>query len=162
MIHLFSFAYVTPAPALFLFLQAPMGVNNRDWCNERSWRVAADNKEYIIMNHSVIHAKCPEKKGCVRWVYCCSMHTYIHIYLYIFLLRPLTLQTNWLTHPFLIYTELIPSWPGTSSEFAKVEVARSATLLKTILEVKTTLLHDLAVLSHSWLFCCFFSPSTFP
>jgi hypothetical protein len=45
--------------------KAPTGIANRDFCNERSWRVK-DNKEYIIMNHSVLHPKCPEKKGFVR------------------------------------------------------------------------------------------------
>jgi len=39
-------------------------VSGRDFCNQRAWRVKGD--EYIIKNHSVIHPKCPEKKGFVR------------------------------------------------------------------------------------------------
>jgi len=42
-----------------------MGVSARDFCNERSWRIRED-QEYMIINHSVIHPKCPEKKGYVR------------------------------------------------------------------------------------------------
>jgi len=45
--------------------KAPMGVTNRDWVNQRSWRVIED-KEYIIMNHSVAHSAQGEKKGFVR------------------------------------------------------------------------------------------------
>jgi len=45
--------------------KAPMGVTNRDWVNQRSWRVIED-KEYIIMNHSVAHSAQREKKGFVR------------------------------------------------------------------------------------------------
>jgi len=37
-------------------------VSARDFCNERSWQVKGD-RQYVIMNHSVIHPKCPEKKG---------------------------------------------------------------------------------------------------
>jgi len=45
--------------------KAPTPVANRDWVNQRSWRVK-EGKEYLIMNHSVIHPKGPEKKGFVR------------------------------------------------------------------------------------------------
>jgi len=44
---------------------APPPMANRDWVNQRSWRVK-DEKEYIIMNHSVVHPKAPERKGVVR------------------------------------------------------------------------------------------------
>jgi len=43
----------------------PFPLSNRDFVNERSWRVKP-NEEYIIMNHSVIHSKEPERKGFVR------------------------------------------------------------------------------------------------
>jgi len=43
----------------------PFPLTNRDFVNERSWRVKKD-EEYIIMNHSVVHPKEPEKKGFVR------------------------------------------------------------------------------------------------
>jgi len=46
--------------------KAPVAlVASRDFCNERSWQVK-DNRQYVIMNHSVVHPKCPEKKGFVR------------------------------------------------------------------------------------------------
>jgi len=41
-------------------------IAGRDFCNQRSWYVPEDKKEYIIFNHSVPHHKCPEKKGIVR------------------------------------------------------------------------------------------------
>jgi len=43
---------------------APPGFADRDWVNQRSWTVRGN--EYIIMNHSVIHSKMPERKGIVR------------------------------------------------------------------------------------------------
>eukprot|EP01115_Flamella_aegyptia_P011642 TRINITY_DN55373_c0_g1_i1.p1 TRINITY_DN55373_c0_g1~~TRINITY_DN55373_c0_g1_i1.p1 ORF type:complete len:223 (-),score=97.61 TRINITY_DN55373_c0_g1_i1:48-716(-) len=46
--------------------KAPIGVSNRDWVNQRSWKQTADGKEFIIMNHSVVHPNAPEKKGFVR------------------------------------------------------------------------------------------------
>jgi len=45
--------------------KAPPTVTNRDFCNQRSWR-AREGPEYIIMNHTVTHPKCPEKKNFVR------------------------------------------------------------------------------------------------
>jgi len=46
--------------------KAPMPVSNRDFVNQRSWTVSDDSKEFIIMNHSVVHPNAPEKKGFVR------------------------------------------------------------------------------------------------
>jgi hypothetical protein len=46
--------------------KAPMGCSNRDFVNERSWRVSEDRKEFMIINHTVTHSKTPEKKGFVR------------------------------------------------------------------------------------------------
>jgi len=45
--------------------KAPTGISNRDFCNQRSWRVK-ESREFLIMNHTVLHPKCPEKKGFVR------------------------------------------------------------------------------------------------
>ena len=45
--------------------KAPPGVTTRDWVNQRSWRIR-DDKEFIIMNHSVVHPKQPEKNGVIR------------------------------------------------------------------------------------------------
>jgi len=41
-------------------------ISNRDFCNIRSWWVAPDQSEFVIINHSVPHPNCPEKKGFVR------------------------------------------------------------------------------------------------
>jgi len=41
-------------------------VSPRDFVNERSWRVKDEGKEYVIMNHSVVHPKMPETKKFVR------------------------------------------------------------------------------------------------
>jgi len=49
--------------------KVPFGLSNRDFVNRRSWRVKG-NKQYIIMNHSVVHPAQPERKGFVRaWSY---------------------------------------------------------------------------------------------
>ena len=40
-------------------------ISKRDFCNMRSW-MEFTNGEYIIMNHSVSHADCPEQKGFER------------------------------------------------------------------------------------------------
>jgi len=42
--------------------KSPTPLSNRDFLNQRMWNVAADGKQLIIMNHSVVHPKCPEKK----------------------------------------------------------------------------------------------------
>jgi len=42
----------------------PTGISNRDFCNERSWRVR--DGEWVIMNHTVKHPKMPERRGFVR------------------------------------------------------------------------------------------------
>ena len=40
-------------------------ISKRDFCNMRSW-MEFTGGEYIIMNHSVHHADCPEREGFVR------------------------------------------------------------------------------------------------
>eukprot|EP01060_Flectonema_neradi_P003809 TRINITY_DN1248_c1_g2_i1.p1 TRINITY_DN1248_c1_g2~~TRINITY_DN1248_c1_g2_i1.p1 ORF type:complete len:372 (+),score=91.22 TRINITY_DN1248_c1_g2_i1:43-1158(+) len=50
----------------YYMLKLPTGVTNRDFCNKRSW-VCAGNREFIIMNRSEPHERCPETK-CVRAV----------------------------------------------------------------------------------------------
>ncbi|WP_422490375.1 START domain-containing protein [Endozoicomonas sp. ALE010] len=46
-------------------VQPPWPISKRDFCNMRSW-MEFTNGEYIIMNHSVDHADCPEREGFVR------------------------------------------------------------------------------------------------
>jgi len=41
-------------------------VSNRDFVNQRSWRVHPEGKEFLIMNHSVIHPNKPPQSGYVR------------------------------------------------------------------------------------------------
>jgi hypothetical protein len=41
-------------------------IQGRDFCNARSWFVNPEKTEYLIMNHSVPHEKCPDKKGYTR------------------------------------------------------------------------------------------------
>jgi len=45
-------------------VKCPNPLSNRDFVNQRSWRVKGD--QYIIFNHSVKYPACPEKKGFVR------------------------------------------------------------------------------------------------
>lgn len=47
--------------------KAPMGVTNRDFVNQRMWRVREEEGEFIIMNHSVKHKDRPDPmKGYLR------------------------------------------------------------------------------------------------
>jgi len=41
-------------------------IAGRDFCNQRSWWVAEDLSNYLIINHSVEHEKCPPQKSFVR------------------------------------------------------------------------------------------------
>jgi hypothetical protein len=41
-------------------------ISNRDFVNIRAWKVVPENGEWMIVNHSVTHPDCPEKKGFVR------------------------------------------------------------------------------------------------
>jgi len=68
--------------------KAPLGVANRDFVNERSWRVK-DDKEYIIMNHSVIHPNAPRKERICKsqfyqnWIHGpCSRRWRLYTYLF--------------------------------------------------------------------------------
>jgi hypothetical protein len=45
-------------------VKCPAPLTNRDFVNQRSWRVKGDT--YVIYNHSVNYPKCPEKKGLIR------------------------------------------------------------------------------------------------
>jgi hypothetical protein len=49
-------------------IKFPSPLQNRDFCNQRSWWVSTDQNEFIIMNHSVPHESCPEKKGFTRGI----------------------------------------------------------------------------------------------
>jgi len=42
--------------------KSPATISNRDFLNQRMWNVTGDGKQFIIMNHMVVHPKCPEKK----------------------------------------------------------------------------------------------------
>eukprot|EP01104_Vermistella_antarctica_P005978 TRINITY_DN16714_c0_g1_i1.p1 TRINITY_DN16714_c0_g1~~TRINITY_DN16714_c0_g1_i1.p1 ORF type:complete len:260 (+),score=70.89 TRINITY_DN16714_c0_g1_i1:101-781(+) len=46
--------------------KCPTGIANRDFLNQRYWRVEEDKGEWIIRNHAVEHPDCPDKKGFVR------------------------------------------------------------------------------------------------
>jgi len=46
--------------------RTPMGISNRDFLNQRSWRAQPHTGEWIIMNHSVAHSACPENPNFVR------------------------------------------------------------------------------------------------
>lgn len=46
--------------------KSPTGVKNRDFLNQRSWRAKPDAGEWLIINHSVTHPDCPEKKDFIR------------------------------------------------------------------------------------------------
>eukprot|EP00756_Hemistasia_phaeocysticola_P006717 Hpha_TRINITY_DN13971_c0_g1::TRINITY_DN13971_c0_g1_i2::g.35693::m.35693 len=46
-------------------LKLPALISNRDFCNNRSWR-NIDGKEFIIMNGSKAHPRCPPRDGIVR------------------------------------------------------------------------------------------------
>jgi hypothetical protein len=47
-------------------VKTPPPVTNRDFCNQRAWRARKKKGEFIIINHSVLHDQCPEKKGFIR------------------------------------------------------------------------------------------------
>jgi hypothetical protein len=41
-------------------------ISNRDFVNIRAWKANHEKGEWLIVNHSVAHPDCPEKKGFVR------------------------------------------------------------------------------------------------
>jgi hypothetical protein len=46
--------------------KCPPPIASRDFLNQRSWRARPEQREWIIMNHSIEHPDHPEKKGLVR------------------------------------------------------------------------------------------------
>eukprot|EP00118_Oscarella_pearsei_P024729 m.306675 g.306675 ORF g.306675 m.306675 type:complete len:250 (+) comp41478_c0_seq1:30-779(+) len=49
-------------------VKLPFPIKNRDFVNQRSWRVNDERSEFIIFNHSVTHKDQPEKSQFIRSV----------------------------------------------------------------------------------------------
>jgi len=65
MVEGYNIQQIDPTNDVGYYSAKGMGtVSGRDFVNQRAWRVKGD--EFVIKNHSVVHPKCPQKKGFVR------------------------------------------------------------------------------------------------
>ncbi|RNA17048.1 hypothetical protein BpHYR1_037335 [Brachionus plicatilis] len=59
--------YITPCSNIgYYAIKSPKPFKNRDFVTQQCWLDLGPNKDKILFNHSVNHAKCPPKKGYVR------------------------------------------------------------------------------------------------
>jgi len=69
MVEGFEICYITPFSDIGYYSgKSPKPFKNRDFVTQRCWLDYGENKDKVIFNHSVNHAKYPPKKGFVRGI----------------------------------------------------------------------------------------------